>query len=591
MSAINDLVVRLNMTTGGFDKGATRSIGRLRRFGGAVGALAMKMGGLAVAAAGVGGTAAMGLMVKKQFAAVDSAAKLSRQLGIQTEKLAGLRHAAELTGAGAGSLDAGLATLSKRLGEGVRRGTGPAVEALQDLGLNINDIAAKRPDEAFYAIAEAFKKMEDPIARNAIAANLFSKANMGLVNTLGIGATGLADMQKEAARLGLTFSMADAAKIEEANDAVTRMKSAFGGLWRTLAIKLAPAVEKFANSITTILPHLRTAGHAVRASFTVMMDYAKTAGNFLMTAFRTAYDYVAKIFQPFAGTFKSAFSAVVQHLDVMLGSWAGFREGVINIAIQTALAFQATWEQTKNYFITKTIEMKTFFTTSWLTMSQKSVEVATPPMARFFTWIAKKRTEMSGGKWLLTPEEEESNIQSTIAQTLKGMSDLKKSAAADAARAIEAQEKAHWQRMAAIGKKSIEATRQWQEKLGKLPTLSGRVKGAWDRAGGAAAKAATPPGLGTPTGPELAMAGADRMAAAAGAGAGPADTSMFSGAKEKDSAASYSSILKAMSAGRKKPEEKTAKNTEKMTQSLDEIEKSLQRMENNEQQLTDIPGG
>lgn len=208
------------------------SMGSVLRFGGALGALA----------AGAGLTA----MVKGSLSAIDANAKLSKQIGISTENLSGLQHAAEITGAGGNKLSAGLAVMSKRLGEAAA-GSGSAVRGLEMLGLSASDLIGMSPDQQFAAIGDAMNKISDPATKNAATALIFSRANQDLVNTLALGKDGMAAMVAEATKLGIAYSAADAAKVEEANDALTRMRAVFTGLSNQLAIGLAPAIESIGN--------------------------------------------------------------------------------------------------------------------------------------------------------------------------------------------------------------------------------------------------------------------------------------------------------------------------------------------------------
>ena len=221
----------------GFKAKVASAAGGLRRFAGA-----------ALAAVGVGG---LGYLVKSNMEAIDSTGKLARQLGVGTEQLMGLRHAAELTGAGAKSLDAGLATMAKRLGEAAR-GSGAATPALAELGLEAGKLIQMSPDQAFREIAGALEGIEEPAKRNAIAANLFSKANMGLLNTLAAGTAGIDAMIAEAKKLGRTLTEEQIAKVEEANDAMTRLKGAAAGLAASLTTTLAPAILAVADAMSSM---------------------------------------------------------------------------------------------------------------------------------------------------------------------------------------------------------------------------------------------------------------------------------------------------------------------------------------------------
>jgi len=242
MASVGSLYVNLVANTAKFRAGMGKAGRTVAAFRKKVKGLTGALGGMVPALAAVGSVSGLGLMVKRQMESIDATAKLSDQLGVATEDLQKLRHAAELTGAGSKSLDAGLATMAKRLGEAAR-GSGAAAPALKELGLEAKALVAMKPDQAFREIAKALEKIEEPARRNAIAANLFSKANMGLLNTLAAGEKGLAAMGAEAERLGKTFGRVDAAKIEAANDAMTKMGTVFSSVFQEAAIGLAPLVE------------------------------------------------------------------------------------------------------------------------------------------------------------------------------------------------------------------------------------------------------------------------------------------------------------------------------------------------------------
>jgi hypothetical protein len=93
--------------------------------------------------------------------------------------------------------------------------------------------------------------MPDAATRAGAAAELFGrKAGPGLLDLLKEGSGGLAKMQADAERLGLTFSSIEGKKVEEANDALTRTMESIQGLARELTITLGPAVKTIADSIT-----------------------------------------------------------------------------------------------------------------------------------------------------------------------------------------------------------------------------------------------------------------------------------------------------------------------------------------------------
>lgn len=183
---------------------------------------------------------------RAQAKAVDTLAKLSDRIGESTERLAGLQHAANITGAGAERMAAGIDVLQKRLGEAAM-GTGEARAALDILGLSVKELLALSPAEQFSRIADRVKGLSTQAEKAAVTSKLFSRANQVLVNTLELGSGGLNKMQREAESLGLAISRDAAAQVEAMNDSVTRLKGSLAGLGRELLVSVSPALERFAD--------------------------------------------------------------------------------------------------------------------------------------------------------------------------------------------------------------------------------------------------------------------------------------------------------------------------------------------------------
>ena len=118
---LGSLVVDLRTNSAKFNQGmnnATRKLGNFRKS-------VLNVRTAVVALAGAGG---MGALVKSSLDAVDALAKTSQKLGITTEALAGLRHAAELTGVKTQTLDMAIQRMTRRVAEAAA-GTGEAKAA------------------------------------------------------------------------------------------------------------------------------------------------------------------------------------------------------------------------------------------------------------------------------------------------------------------------------------------------------------------------------------------------------------------------------------------------------------------------------
>ena len=202
-------------------------------------------------AIGVVGAAALTAIYKQSSANIDALAKQADKLGVTTQALAGLQHAADLTGVSSKTLNKGLLDMTVKI-QDAAKGMGEGKEALKELGLDAQKLAKMSPDKAFIKISEAMKGVEHHGNKVAIAYDLFGAKGTDLLNTLAMGEVALNKTAAEAQTLGLALNRVDAAKVEAANDAMTKSAGVVSGLGNTITVTLAPYVkaisEEFYNS-------------------------------------------------------------------------------------------------------------------------------------------------------------------------------------------------------------------------------------------------------------------------------------------------------------------------------------------------------
>lgn len=256
MATIGSLAVNIIARTDKLNKGLGKSQKAITKFAASAGAAAAKVAKFGAAATAAGAGLAT-VFVRQQFAAIDSIGKMSERLGIATEQLSGLHHAAGMAGIGTNTLDMALQRMARRTSEAAR-GSGEAVGALQELGLSARTLSQLSPDRQLGRVADALNRVQGQSDRIRLAFKLFDSEGVALLNLTQEGSEGIAAMVAEAERLGLTFDKAGFEKIKAANDAVTRLKSAFTGVWRTAAIQIAPAVERVAKWISTSMERAGT---------------------------------------------------------------------------------------------------------------------------------------------------------------------------------------------------------------------------------------------------------------------------------------------------------------------------------------------
>lgn len=277
MSVIGSLAVSLTAKSEQFVTGIGKASDAVTKFVGQIpglNALFSKTGAIVGALAG----GAFAALAQHQAALIDQTAKLADRIGTSTEKLVGLQHAGELAGGGAEQINDALSKLAKGLGA-AEEGAGSARAGLEKLGLGIGELLGKDPAEQFRIVADAISKLSTQEEKAAAAASLFGKSGNDLVNVLELGRGGLDAMQADAEKLGLTFSRLDAAKVEQANDALHRVGGVIDGALRSAVISLAPYIEALANGFTSWATEGEGAGAKVTAAIGWVADaIAKVSG-------------------------------------------------------------------------------------------------------------------------------------------------------------------------------------------------------------------------------------------------------------------------------------------------------------------------
>ncbi len=259
MATIGDLVVNLRANTGQFAGKMKGSRNQLTQFGQAVAPVASSLAAAGPLAAALAVTVAGFVAVKKAastaiaeieaaFDRLDTLAKTGARLGVPTENLAGLRHAAELSGASIKELDTGLQNLTRRTAEAAE-GTGEGVDALKKLGIEAKRLNELSPDQQFLRIAEAMAQIENQNSKVAIAFDLFGRSGVKLLNAMDGGVGNLIASMEEAKRLGIAPTADELARIEAANDAISKIGKAWDGVFNTLAIDIAPVLVVLADEV------------------------------------------------------------------------------------------------------------------------------------------------------------------------------------------------------------------------------------------------------------------------------------------------------------------------------------------------------
>lgn len=230
-----------------------KSSATLKRVGGSVATLDSKLRKLKGVAAGALGAFATGAVVGKLAAFtkagldnIDMLAKLSDRMGVSIESARAYKNAADLAGVSIGTLEKGLGRLNKNIGDiknGLIEESSPVFKAFEKLGVSLDDLNSKSPEQIFEDLVEKLGKIPDTATQGALAMAIFGRSGQQLITVFKGGLAGIDESRKLIKDLGLEMDRVDAAQIEAANDSMTRLQQVSQAAKDKLALELAPVID------------------------------------------------------------------------------------------------------------------------------------------------------------------------------------------------------------------------------------------------------------------------------------------------------------------------------------------------------------
>lgn len=251
-STVGALRVNLGLNSAKFFTGAKRVESRAAKLG-----RSLKVIGVGAAA---GATALLALS-RRSAESIDASAKLAASTDTTTSSIQTLKRASELAGVSVGQLEAGTIALTKRLSQAAFTGKGPAVDALEAINLEAEQLQKLPLDERIALIQTNLNKYADASDRAAIASALFGD-RAGAVFAR-INADVIAQASDELDRFGVKVSDVDAANIERANDALSSLGLIVEGVGNKIAANAAPSLERLANGLGRIFEQGSPVGKAL----------------------------------------------------------------------------------------------------------------------------------------------------------------------------------------------------------------------------------------------------------------------------------------------------------------------------------------
>ena len=189
------------------------------------------------------------------FAAVgDTLDKMSQRTGIAGSALAELGFAAEQSGGSLADVEQNIKVMQRTLDD-ANDGMATATLTLDKLGVSLDDLRGKSPDQQFETIADGLARINDPGQRAAAAMEIFGRSGAKLLPLLNGGAEGIRKLREEARDLGLAPSEEDIANAAKLTDAMNRVRRSIGAIVFQIGAAVAPVVE---NAIAQVMPLVKS---------------------------------------------------------------------------------------------------------------------------------------------------------------------------------------------------------------------------------------------------------------------------------------------------------------------------------------------
>jgi len=203
-------------------------------------------------------------MIRSGLQTVDAQAKMAQSLGTTVESLQVLDRAADLSGVSMGNVEQATVQLTRRLSQAAA-GAGPAVQALDRLGLSVQALQSLPLDQRIALIQDRLAEFVPEAERAAVASQLFGD-RAALVFTRIDTAT-LRQATADVTDFGIVVSEQDADQIERTNDALSRLGLIWRGVSNQLAVAAAPALEAVANALAAVSKTTGPLGQAIAGFF------------------------------------------------------------------------------------------------------------------------------------------------------------------------------------------------------------------------------------------------------------------------------------------------------------------------------------
>jgi len=217
----------------------------------------------------VGVVAGMAAVAKHSIDAADSLNDMSKRTGMAVETLSTLAYGAKMADTSLDSVMIGVRHMSMALEEAAK-GSKEMQRAFSVVGVTLDDLRTKTPEQLFFKLADGIANVKDPTQRLAVAQQILGRSAQDLLPFIeDLANGGYGKLRQEAEKAGVVVGTDFARASDQFNDALEKAKAPLTAMAKDFAIALLPALNQTieamnSDSWTSWLNPLRAIREAIR---------------------------------------------------------------------------------------------------------------------------------------------------------------------------------------------------------------------------------------------------------------------------------------------------------------------------------------
>lgn len=213
---------------------------------------------VAATAAVTGLATGLALMVRGQIESRVEFANLARNAQVSTDAIQTWGNVAEQTGGSAEDVADAMREMQLRLAEAAELGSGPAVDALNILGVSLLDLEGLDAPAQFALLRDSISDVEDPAQRLFLAEELLGGSTERLQGVFSATRTEVENLTRAYEESGNRVSEEGIQKAVEFDQAMTDLRNSIQGVVQPLTTELLPALTAMADFVSgTAIPAFR----------------------------------------------------------------------------------------------------------------------------------------------------------------------------------------------------------------------------------------------------------------------------------------------------------------------------------------------